>query len=61
MLTTRLEQIWETSTNDEQISAKAQSRKILGNLVHYPTSTKRNYYSDDVEYLAAELLAWRKS
>lgn len=58
MLTTKLEQLWEKTSAETRIQAITEARVILGNLVHYPTQPK-NYYTDDVERLAAELLAFR--
>lgn len=57
-----LEKVWEASTTAEKEAALEKAAKILGNLIHYPpTRDKKRYYTDDVQLIAAELLAWRKS
>jgi len=51
--------MWESATEEEKKKAKARAELLLGNLVHYPIDKKR-YYIDDLEQVAANLLAYQK-
>jgi len=59
MLNLDLERMWESATEEEKKKAKARAELLLGNLVHYPIDKKR-YYIDDLEQVAANLLAYQK-
>lgn len=60
MLTTRLETTWAKLSPEEQASAKRCAVIILDNLVHY-SKRNSNYYRDDVDRLAAELIWFMQS
>ena len=59
MLTARLETIWKGCSEEERRKAKAWADVVLGNLIHYPIR-RGKHYDDDVEFLAAEFLAYRE-
>jgi len=58
MLTPELERIRSTASAEDWTAAMQRAQTILANLVHY-SSSRRNHYVDDVEFLAASLLSER--
>jgi hypothetical protein len=58
MLNTRLQQVWDAATPSQREGSTLAAKHVLENLVHYPSTRTRLTDIDDVEMVAAELLAW---
>jgi len=58
MLTPDLEKIRKEARAEDWTAALQRAQTILANLVHY-SSSRRNHYLDDSEFLAASLLSER--
>jgi len=59
MLNSDLARTWKSTSHADKDKAMARAAIVLGNLVHYPISRK-TYYLDDIEQLAANLVAFKQ-